>query len=433
LLPGTNTPISVVTIRDGANNECAPANPEYYGQNNQGGNAMAADINYNGQTVLLTAQSDVEVNTVYHIKLVIADRNDELLDSAVFIGPFDIGDMDLGEDFLVETNNALCEGETYTIDSDLDPALYDIEWLRNDVVIPGATGPAITITQAGTYTIQAQYITSTCVAEESKVIEFYDSVATTTGDPENIVICNTNGTAEFNFTDNTAIILEGLTADDYTVSYHVSQANADNNESPIGPLYENTASPQTIYVRIANDVNGCVAIKQFTISAQVIDPLLGFEEGCQGSKYMLAVLALNGNFDPETATYAWMGPDGFTATGMEIEIPVPGEYTAVVTTAEGCVVSASRIVDQNTCLIPRGISPNGDSKNDSFDLSGMNVTKISIFNRYGMEVYSYGTYTDQWHGQDAGGKELPVGTYFYSIQTISGESKTGWVYINREE
>lgn len=433
LLPETNTPISVVTIRDGANNDCAPANPEYYGQNNQGGNAMAADINYNGQTVLLTAQSDVEVNTVYHIKLVIADRNDELLDSAVFIGPFDIGDMDLGEDFLVETNNALCEGETYTIDSELDPTLYNIEWLRNDVVIPGATAPAITISQPGTYTIQAQYISSTCVAVESKVIEFYDSVAAATGNPENIVICNTNGVTEFDFTENTTIILEGLNADDYSVSYHTSQADAGNNAAPIGPVYENTSSPQTIYVRIANDVNGCEAIKQFTITAQSIDPHIGFEAGCQGNKYMLKVLAIDGNFDPETATYAWMGPDGFTATGIEIEIPVPGEYTVVVTTAEGCVVSASRIVDENTCLIPRGISPNGDGKNDAFDLAGMGVTKISIFNRYGTEVYSYGAYTDQWHGQDAGGNELPTGTYFYSIATAAGENKTGWVYINREE
>ncbi len=433
VLPNSNTPISVVTIRDGANADCAPANPEYYAQNNQGGNAMAADINYNGQTVLLTAQSDVEVNTVYHIKLVIADRNDGLLDSAVFIGPFDIGNIDLGEDFLVATGNALCEGETYTIDSELDPTLYNIEWLRNDVVIPGATAPAITINQPGKYTIQAQYISSTCVAVETKVIEYYDSVATATGNPENLVICNTNGTAEFDFTENSEIIINGLNPDEYTISYHTTQANANDNVSPVGPLYTNTVSPQTIYVRIANDVNGCLAFKQFTIAAQVVNPYLGFEEGCRGSQYMLEVLALDGNFDPETATYAWAGPAGFTAATREIEVPMPGEYTVLVTTAEGCVVTASRIIDEFNCVIPRGISPNGDGKNDTFDLTGISVTKISFFNRYGQEVFSYGAYVDQWHGQDAGGKELPSGTYFYSLETVDGESKTGWVYINREE
>ncbi|WP_294819910.1 choice-of-anchor L domain-containing protein [uncultured Flavobacterium sp.] len=433
LLPGTDTPISVVTIRDNANDDCPAANPEYYGQNNQGGNAMAADINYNGQTVLLTAQSDVEVNTVYHIKLVIADRNDELLDSAVFIGPFDIGNIDLGEDFLVETGNALCEGDTYTIDSELDPALYAIEWLRNDVVIPGATAPAVTISEPGTYTIQAQYISSTCVAVETKVIEFYDSVAATTGDPENLVICNTNGTAQFDFTGNTAILLEGLEAGDYSVSYHISQEDADNDEGPIGPVYQNTVSPQTIFVRIVNNGNGCMAFKQFTITAQVIDPDFDIEEGCRGNKYMLEIVALDGTFDPETATYAWTGPGGFTASAKEIEVPGAGDYSVTVTTAEGCQVSATRTIGENSCLVPRGISPNGDNMNETFDLTGMDVTKITIFNRYGTEVFSYGAYVDQWHGQDSGNNELPSGTYFYSIETGSGESKTGWVYINREE
>jgi gliding motility-associated-like protein len=60
------------------------------------------------------------------------------------------------------------------------------------------------------------------------------------------------------------------------------------------------------------------------------------------------------------------------------------------------------------------------------------VTKIEIFNRYGTEVFSYGNYTNQWHGQGKGGDELPTGTYFYSIHRANGETATGWIYINRE-
>ena len=71
--------------------------------------------------------------------------------------------------------------------------------------------------------------------------------------------------------------------------------------------------------------------------------------------------------------------------------------------------------------------------NDNFDLTSLDVRKISIFNRYGKEVFSYGVYTNQWHGQSDNGNELPTGTYFYSIERSNGESKTGWVYINREE
>ncbi|MFY0484124.1 gliding motility-associated C-terminal domain-containing protein, partial [Flavobacterium sp. PLA-1-15] len=76
--------------------------------------------------------------------------------------------------------------------------------------------------------------------------------------------------------------------------------------------------------------------------------------------------------------------------------------------------------------------PDGNDKNDSFDLTGYNVREISIFNRYGTEVYSFKNYVDQWYGQTNAGDELPDGTYFYVFQTVEGEKKTGWIYINRK-
>jgi hypothetical protein len=47
-------------------------------------------------------------------------------------------------------------------------------------------------------------------------------------------------------------------------------------------------------------------------------------------------------------------------------------------------------------------------------------------------VFDYSNYTDQWHGQSNKGDELPDGTYFYSFEREGGESKTGWIYINRQ-
>lgn len=85
------------------------------------------------------------------------------------------------------------------------------------------------------------------------------------------------------------------------------------------------------------------------------------------------------------------------------------------------------------CFIPRGISPNGDNKNDNFDLSGFDVSELSIFNRYGEEVYNKSGYSNEWYGQNDNGKELPTGTYYYAVKLNGGEQKTGWVYINRQE
>ena len=84
-------------------------------------------------------------------------------------------------------------------------------------------------------------------------------------------------------------------------------------------------------------------------------------------------------------------------------------------------------------MIPRGISPNGDGLNDQFDLSALGVKKLEIFNRYGQEVYNKSNYTNEWTGKGSNGDELPTGTYFYMIERTNGESKTGWVYLNRED
>jgi len=81
--------------------------------------------------------------------------------------------------------------------------------------------------------------------------------------------------------------------------------------------------------------------------------------------------------------------------------------------------------------IPKGISPNGDLFNETFNLSGMDVIHITVFNRYGMEVYSRSNYINEWHGQDSNDNNLPSGTYYYYVQTPSF-AKTGWVYVNRE-
>lgn len=433
VLPGTDVPISVVTIRDDANDECDAVNEEYYAQNNEGANAISADINYNGQTIMLTAQSAVTVNTVYHIKLVIADRNDELLDSAVFIGPFDIGAMDLGEDRLVASLNALCEGESYTIDSELDPALYTIKWFKDDVEITGETGPAITVNEPGTYSIEALYLSSTCTATESIVIEYYEPVADVTGNPANLTLCNTNGTAVFDLSQNNSVITEGLNVDDYTIVYYETLSDAENQVNSIGLTYESNTATQELYVRINNNVTGCHAIKSFTVSALTINPGLVVEDFCDGNSYKLGITATDGSFVVEDAQYNWSGPDGFSATESEIEITTPGEYIVIVTTAEGCTLTASATVGENPCLIPRGISPNGDGLNDSFDLSGVGVKKLVLFNRYGLVVYEKENYTDEWNGQDENGSELPTGTYFYSLTLERGPAVTGWVYLNRAE
>jgi len=95
-----------------------------------------------------------------------------------------------------------------------------------------------------------------------------------------------------------------------------------------------------------------------------------------------------------------------------------------------CYDESSFKIQYEDCPIPKGISPNGDGLNDTFDLTSNGVSSIKIYNRLGTLVYDFnGLYTNQWHGQNKQNKQLPAGTYYYVLQTRSG-LVTGWVQVN---
>ena len=89
------------------------------------------------------------------------------------------------------------------------------------------------------------------------------------------------------------------------------------------------------------------------------------------------------------------------------------------------------------------LSPNGDSKNETFYIVGINSfanNKLTIFNRWGVEVYQKENYNNQFNGTSEGrstfeaGEKLPSGTYFYTFEFTkpngNGRKIVGYLYIN---
>ncbi|GGB67034.1 hypothetical protein GCM10007424_03800 [Flavobacterium suaedae] len=205
------------------------------------------------------------------------------------------------------------------------------------------------------------------------------------------------------------------------------------------------------YTITLENPDGCTSVTEaITINDVPTPPTITGVQGCSeitGGEvnYLLNFKVADNSFDINTATITWINENGSTI-GNDITFNVteyadmnsiegsdyPLEITAIVETAGGCETSYTFIIDGILCTIPRGISPNNDNQNDNFDLSGLNAQKVIIFNRYGKEVYSKTNYTNEWNGQTDNGDELPTGTYFYVVETTSG-SKTGWVYVNRQE
>ncbi|NHM08161.1 gliding motility-associated C-terminal domain-containing protein [Flavobacterium sp. CYK-4] len=160
-------------------------------------------------------------------------------------------------------------------------------------------------------------------------------------------------------------------------------------------------------------------------------PQFTLEKGCLSGQYTLSVNPENKSFDGATANYSWTGPEGFTSSENPVRITgLPGgTYGVTVTNAAGCATEASIAVLGTQCSIPNVITPNGDTVNDVFDLSGLVIRKLEIYNRWGRLVFNQNNYTNQWHGQNNNGDALADSTYYYIAYLATGEEKQGWVFV----
>jgi gliding motility-associated-like protein len=348
VIPDTDIPVSVLTIADSEYNAgCASQNPEwfdtYYGLDGTGEPGASAPINYNGVTHKMFAESDVTVGATYHIKLVIADRNDNALDSAVFIGPFDIGTPDLGMDLTVDANNALCAGSEAVLSTGLDPEEYSFTWYNGDVEL-AETGPTLTVTEEGTYTVVAHYFSSTCETTDSVVVEFYDPVSVIIADPQDLTNCNTTGYDVFDLSSNTAVVLEGLDPAIFQVTYWATEVEAlDGTGTPLTATYTNTVQfLQTVYVRAFNTVTGCYGVKPFDLIVETTPPLFTITEDfsiCAGTSGTITVTP--GNFDSSEVTYTWShGGATLPDTTPSITVTDAGDYSVIIDKS-GCTATAT--------------------------------------------------------------------------------------------
>lgn len=440
LVPGTNAPISVTTIRNELHSpvdfdtglpSCTNANESYFDKcfdpDYNGLDPFSAPINAKGYTVPLTAQAIVVPGNTYHIKMIIANRNDSQFDSSVFLlgRSFDIGQIDLGKDLTIATNNALCSGQSHTLEAQIDTSFFNIKWYKDDEIIVGQNSPVLVVQEPGNYKIEAIFNQSDCSIVAEIKVEFYPDFITQLKQPMDLAICK-DVEMTIDLTTVESEIFENVNRQDFSIEYYNSIENLENEINKISDVSNyDVSNGNHIFLKIIDQTTLCSGTMSFVVEIFEIIPIPEFVDLETCNYYQLPNL-------PSGITYH-SAPNGGGIQYKSGEILKKGNYKIyLLSQNEICFEESDFNVKVIDCIIPKGISPNNDNLNDTFDLAFYNVQRIKIYNRHGVEVYDHGPgYTNQWIGQGKNGNSLPSGTYFYVIETPF-ENFTGWVQLIRE-
>jgi gliding motility-associated-like protein len=141
-------------------------------------------------------------------------------------------------------------------------------------------------------------------------------------------------------------------------------------------------------------------------------------------------------------TYTWSFEDGTPEVSSEQDPivnfpPIAGNYTIslVVENSSGCTDTLSSFIlidSDGTITLPNIFTPNGDGDNDRFVpfQAFPGRWTLTIFNRWGVEVFATENLSQGWNGDDA-----PSATYYWVLQPRDGqqgESRAGYVMLVRE-
>ncbi len=346
LIPGTTLPVTIDNVND--------ANYSTYYYNNTGG----VSIEYDGHTVVLTAEVVVTPCMTYHFKIAIGDAGDYSYDSGVFLeeGSFSTDAVEIKTDYSVPGAGKMAvEGCNEIIVSanlnQIKPKPYvvyiDTMWgtATNGVDFP-MVADSIVILPAH---LTGELVISPIADQITEGIEYFYLVIQTS-------ICNVD-TVEVPIVDYTPVELtttpDTLVCEDslllqvdpqfghppYTYSW--SPSTAINNPSVANPM----AYPQqtTNFVVTVTDTTACPAVKD-TIAVTVSPkPSVGFMptpiSGCE---------ILDVNFTDMSSSnvtkFLWRFGDGSTSTSQNpVHSYSAGNYgvTLQVETAHGCTDSLS--------------------------------------------------------------------------------------------
>lgn len=144
------------------------------------------------------------------------------------------------------------------------------------------------------------------------------------------------------------------------------------------------------------------------------------------------------------ASYTWRPADGLSdlhAANPTVSIGNTMTYSVKGTDVDGCygldtVTVNVKVTGKELFVLPNAFTPNGDGHNDCFGIQrwgSVEVEEFSIFNRWGMQVFTTHNPAQCWDG-NFNGHPQAAGSYVYVIRakTFCGpETRTGHLTLIR--
>jgi gliding motility-associated-like protein len=297
-----------------------------------------------------------------------------------------------------------CPNTSATLTTSSSATSY--QWYLNGVLIPDANAATYNASISGNYYVTA-ILACGETTQSAPVSVTINSIASPTAiSPQSF--CN-------------SAVVSDLVATGTAIQWYLTPTGGT-------PLPPNTPLINGTTYYASQTISSCESERssvQITIIAPEINQIAAIQYFCQGGTV--------GELLPQ-------GIDIFWYDSLNSSLPLDTSDPLV----NNQFYFASRFIDPcesierievrvfTDCEIPKGISPNGDGKNDTFDLSFLNGVALQIFNRYGMEIYSKSNYHNEWDGKDYNNTTLPTGVYYYIVKNSIIEIKTGWVYLVTE-
>lgn len=455
VIPNTNIPVSVETIRNSTyNSNCPSANPAYFDAYNSSGFGPA--INFNGQTVeMLASAVGLDITHTYRIKLVIADGGNNVgYDSAIFLeaNSFNIGQNVLGLDYTTANNQAICPSTILpTLTATALPLGTTFIWKKEGIPFSPAQTAAtlnlntlIPLISSGIHNYSVSYIEPGCTEVTDEItVEIYPEIGVITIVPP-IYACNTGVlTYDFDLTKNTKILLAGknqsTTAsgvlDDLAagtiITYHLTNSDAITNTNAIASPHtiSNAESGKVIYARIENPITGCFETRSFPLQI-VNSPIIAT------TPISLSLCATNAsdtppkaNFDLTASINATLGsqdPSYNILTFHSTQTGANNNTGVVAPTSSNILLSSN----QTLWIRLQNISNIDCHTTTSFDLIVTPLPEVDILpDVFVCSSYSLPTLTKTgakyWTGTNGTGIELFAGSNITSTTTLYVHNQTG--------